>query len=174
MQNLGGSVMPGVEMPVLTIAGAPGAGTSEVQTLTIDATGGTFRLSFDGCVTGDIAWSATNTTLVANIKTALEALPNIGTGGVTVAVGTMTAGVGTITLTFAAQLGKLAVNTIFVNTNALTGTKTLTVAKTTAGVTADGRGRPKGALYVDTTGGKLYINTGTAIAPTWTVVGTQT
>jgi hypothetical protein len=32
----------------------------------------------------------------------------------------------------------------------------------------------KGALLVDTTNGKLYINTGTQAAPTWTVVGTQT
>lgn len=30
-----------------------------------------------------------------------------------------------------------------------------------------------GALLVDTTNGKLYINTGTQASPTWTVVGTQ-
>ena len=32
----------------------------------------------------------------------------------------------------------------------------------------------KGALLIDTTNAKLYINTGTKAAPAWTVVGTQT
>ena len=32
----------------------------------------------------------------------------------------------------------------------------------------------KGALATDTTNGKVYINTGTKAATTWTVVGTQT
>lgn len=31
----------------------------------------------------------------------------------------------------------------------------------------------KGSLAVDTTNGKLYINTGTKSSPTWTVVGAQ-
>jgi hypothetical protein len=31
----------------------------------------------------------------------------------------------------------------------------------------------KGALAMDTTNGKLYINTGTKASNTWTVVGTQ-
>jgi hypothetical protein len=31
-----------------------------------------------------------------------------------------------------------------------------------------------GSLYVDSTGGKLYINTGAISNPTWVVVGTQT
>ena len=33
---------------------------------------------------------------------------------------------------------------------------------------------PKGALLVDTTNAKLYINGGSQASPTWTVVGTQT
>lgn len=32
---------------------------------------------------------------------------------------------------------------------------------------------PKGARAVDTTNGKLYINTGTLAATVWTVVGAQ-
>lgn len=31
----------------------------------------------------------------------------------------------------------------------------------------------KGSLVVDSTNGKLYINTNTKTSPTWTVVGTQ-
>jgi len=33
---------------------------------------------------------------------------------------------------------------------------------------------PKGARAIDTTNGKLYINTGTLAATVWTVVGAQT
>jgi hypothetical protein len=31
----------------------------------------------------------------------------------------------------------------------------------------------KGSLVIDSTNGKLYINTNTKASPTWTVVGTQ-
>lgn len=157
-------------------AGTPGAGTSEVQTLTIGGTpdGGTFKLAFDGQTTAEITWSSTNNTLRDNVDAALEALTNIGTGGVTTAVGTMTAGIGTLTITFAGNLTKQAVNLITVADNSLTGTSpTLAVAETTPGVDADFRGASKGALVTDVTNGILYINTGTALAPTWTKVGTQ-
>lgn len=155
-------------------AGAPSAGTDEVQTITIDATGGTFKLAFGTQITAAISWSATNATLVANVDAALEALSAIGTGNVTTAVGTMTAGVGTLTVTFTAALGRMAVPTLTVANNSLTGTATLSVAETTPGVTATLRGKRKGSLYNDTTNGKMYINTGTATVPIWTVVGAQT
>jgi hypothetical protein len=168
--------MPGSLGVPLQNAGVPSGGTSEVQTLTIGGTptGGTFKLAFDGYTTAAITWSATNATLVANIDAALEALASIGTGNVTTAVGTMTAGIGTITLTFAGNLAKKAVSTITVADNSLTGTSpTLAVAETTPGVSATGRGAAIGTLLVDTTNGVLYINSGTANAPTWTVVGSQ-
>ena len=129
----GGRVIEGV-VDELVWAGAPTAGTDEVQTLTIDATGGTFKLAYDGFTTAAISWSSTNSTLVSNVDAALEALPNIGTGNITTAVGTMTAGVGTLTLTFAGELAKKAVSTITVANNSLTGTATLSVAETTPGV----------------------------------------
>src|SRR5690349_5340931 len=158
-------------------AGVPGAGTSEVQTLTIGGTpsGGTFKLAFDGQTTAPITWTgADDAALIAAVDAALEALSNIGTGGVTCADGTLTDGIGTITITFAGNLTKLAVNLITVADNSLTGSSpTLAVTETTPGVTADFRGAKKGAEVVDTTNGKLYINTGTALAPTWTVVGSQ-
>jgi hypothetical protein len=161
-------------MPVYRGAGAPSAGTDEVQTITIDATGGTFKLAFGTQVTAAISWSSTNNTLRDNVDAALEALGAIGTGNVTTAVGTMTAGVGTLTVTFVSALGKLAVPTLTVADNSLTGTGTLTVEETTPGVTATLRGKRKGTTYVDTTNAKAYINTGTAAAPTWTVIGAQT
>lgn len=158
------------------VAGAPTAGTSEVQTLTIGGspTTGTFKLAFDGYTTAAITWSATNNTLRDNVDAALEALPNIGTGGVTTAVGTMTSGVGTLTITFAGNLAKKVVPLITVANNSLDGSGTVAVAETTPGVDVTARGAKIGATLKDTTNGILYINTGTAISPTWTKVGTQT
>ena len=158
-------------------AGVPGAGTSEIQTLEFGGTpdGGTFKLAFDGHITAAITWTAVDATLIAAIDAALEALPNIGASGVTVADGTLTSGIGTVTITFGGNLAKLAVPLITIASNALTGTDpTLEVTETTPGVTADFRGASKGSTVQDTTNGKLYINTGTALSPTWTVVGAQT
>lgn len=163
----------------LVIAGAPVAGTDEVQTITFGGTptGGTFKLAFDGQVTAPIAWSATNNTLRDNVDAALEALPKIGAGNVATAVGTMTAGVGTLTVTFGGTLAKKAVPTITVDTNSLTGTTpTVAVAETTPGVDATHRSKlpGKGAQLTDTVNGKLYINVGTPPVPVWTLVGSQT
>jgi hypothetical protein len=159
-----------------TGAGAPAAGTNAVQTLTIGGTptGGTFKLALEGFTTAAITWSATNATLIANIDAALEAIASVGTGGVTTAVGTMTAGIGTATLTFAGNRGLQPVTLATVADNSLTGTSpTLAIATTTPGVRPGAAGASIGAEYTDTTNGKLYINTGTAAAPTWTVVGSQ-
>ena len=167
---------PGIEgiQGILANAGAPVAGTDEVQTLTIGGTptGGTFKLNFDGQVTAAITWSSTNSTLLANIDAALEALGNIGTGGVATADSTLSSGVGDLTLTFSgSNTGKKAQNTITVENNSLTGTSpTVAVAETTPGVEATHRNAPKGALLVDITNAKLYMNTGAAQAPTWTPV----
>ena len=167
------AIIEGVSAEILNYAGVPSAGTDEVQTLTIDATGGTFKLKFEGFTTSAISWSATNTTLRDNVDTALEALSSIGTGGITTAVGTMTAGIGTATVTFAGNLAKKAVG-LMTATSSLTGTSpTVAVAETTPGVNPTSAGAPVGQLAVDETNAKLYINTGTALSQTWTVVGTQ-
>jgi hypothetical protein len=151
-------------------AGAPVAGTDEVVTLTFGGTitaGAVFRLTFDGITTGDITWSSTNATLVGNIDAALEALGVVGAGNVTTAVGTMTAGIGTITVTFAAGLGKKNVPVVGV-INTLVGTNpTLAATVSTPGVDATGRGAPKGSLLLDTDNANLYINSGTSTAPVW-------
>lgn len=157
-------------------AGAPSAGTSEVQTLEFGGTptGGTFTLTFDGHTTAAITWVGNDDAgLIAAIDAALEALANIGTGGVTVADGTLTDGIGTVTITFGGNLAKKVVPLISASSS-LTGTApTIEITETTPGVDADFRGAAKGALVADTTNGVLYINTGTALAPTWTKVGTQ-
>lgn len=158
-------------------AGVPSDGTTEVQTLTIGGTptGGTFTLSYKGFTTTPISWTATDATLISDVDAALEALPSIGTGGITAADGTLTSGIGTITLTFAGNHVKLAVDLITADGALLTGTApTAVVTETTAGVTATHRGCPKGALCIDTTNGDLYQNSGTALAPTWGLVAVQT
>jgi len=60
-----------------------GAGTSEVQTVTISGapTGGDFVLVFGGDATTDLAFNAT----ASAVQSALEALPGIGAGNVAVA-----------------------------------------------------------------------------------------
>lgn len=159
-----------------TNAGAPSAGTSEVQTLTIGGTptGGTFRLAFGGSITAAITWSTVDEDLRDAVDAALEALSTVGTGGVVTAIGTAVDGIGTFTITAGGNLAKLAIDTITVNVNSMTGTApTVEVAETTPGVTATARHAALGGLLIDTTNKKLYINTGTSLNPTWTVVGSQ-
>jgi hypothetical protein len=159
-----------------TTAGVPGAGTDEVQTLTIGGTpdGGTFTITFEGHTTSAITWTAVDATLVAAVDAAMGALPSIGSASnITAAAGTISSGIGTITLTFVAAMGKKAVSLAVANSS-LTGTApTAVITETTPGVDAAGRGDAKGSLRTDITNGVLYINTGTAAAPTWTKVGAQ-
>jgi hypothetical protein len=172
----GGKIIEGV-YEGYTSAGAPTAGTNEVQTLTIGGTptGGTFKLAYDGAITGAITWSATNATLLANSRRP-STRSRLGTSYVVATAGTLTAGIGTILLTFSGgSVAKRAVNTITVANNSLTGTTpTLAVAETTPGVDASGLGAAVGAKLVDTVNGIVYANTGTATTPTWTKVGLQT
>jgi hypothetical protein len=154
-------------------ATAPVDGTTEVQTLTIGGTptAGSMTLGYKGR-TAVATWSATNATLVANVDAALESLASIGTGGITTAVGSMTAGIGTLTLTFAGSNVKRNMDTITVVNN-LTGTSpTAAITVTTPGVDATLRGAPKGAIAIAIDTGKPYSNTGSTTAPTWVLSAT--
>lgn len=160
---------------VTRYAGVPSNGTNQIDTLTIGGTptGGTFVINATGFRSSPaITWSATNATLVANIDAALEGLNWVGTGGVTTAVGTMTAGIGTITLTFTGKNAKSASVPVLSATSSLTGTSpTAAITITTAGVDATFKLARTGALLVDTVTPDLYINDSlTAGAPTWTKV----
>lgn len=55
-------------------------GTNELQSITIDATGGTFTVTFGGQTTSALAWNDT----AANVQAALIALSSIGAGNVSV------------------------------------------------------------------------------------------
>jgi hypothetical protein len=173
----GGMIIEGALGRAIAIPGAPSAGTNEVQTLTIGGTptGGTFQLRFEGLTTAAITWSATNATLLANMNAALDALPSVGTSGLVAAAGTLTAGIGTVTLTAGAALARKALPLVEVANNSLTGTNpTLAIAETTPGVNATYRGAATGSMVVRTDTGVVSVNTSaTAGAPTWTNVGAQ-
>ena len=116
-----------------------GAGNSEVQTLTVNATAGTYTITYSGQTTSAIAFNA----VAATVQSALEALSNIAPGDVIVSGGVGAGGGGTpYTLTWNAGLGNVAQPT---TTTSLTGgTSTATFATTTPGVTPILTGSAKG------------------------------
>lgn len=113
-------------------------GTNAVWTITISSgtSGGTFTLSSTLPAvlgpTGAIAWSATNATLLANIQAACDA--TFGVKALTAAAASLTAGIGTITLTAGNNFGyQVMALTLADSTTGGTGT---TIATTTTGVPA--------------------------------------
>lgn len=115
----------------LSAAAAPtGTPANEVQTLTVDATGGTFTISFDfEGLTGTTAAIAYNAT-AAVVQAGLEALRPIKSGNVLCA-GTLAAG---MTITFQGNLAKANVPLLTTNPALLTGgAGTAAVVQTTAG-----------------------------------------
>lgn len=153
--------------------GVPSNGTSEIDTLTVAAStsGGSFTITIaGGRTTAAVAWTATDATLVANTDAALEALTQIGTGGVTVAAGTLSSGIGTMTITFTGKNAKRDMPALTINSS-LTGGAAGTLTTTTPGVEATYRDAKTGQLLVNTLTPDLYINDSTtAGSPTWTKV----
>lgn len=101
-------------------------GVSAVQAVTCTATAGTFRLAFAGQFTVPIAYNAS----AATVQAALEAVPSIGAGNVTVT--------GTWTVAFVNALATTPVPTFTADVAALTGAVVVTVIK--AGVYRPGQG----------------------------------
>ena len=156
MRNLGIRSIP--------VTGTPVNGTNEVLIATVNGGpgGGTFRLKFQGFVTGTIAYDAT----AATVQAALVALNSIGAGNCVVTGG---AG-GPWTLTFGGDLGKLAITSLItLADNLLTGgaAPDVTIAESVPGVTATQRGSDTGTTLLDVTNGVLYQNTGTPLVPVW-------
>ena len=124
---------------VYSHAGAPVNGTSEIDTLTIQSgtSAGTFTITIaNGRTTTPISWTATDATLVSRVDAALEALSEIGTGGVTTAAGSLSSGIGTITVTMAGKNARQDFPLLSIGTNSLTGGAAPTLTTTTAGVAA--------------------------------------
>jgi hypothetical protein len=106
-------------------------GTTEVQTLVVTATAGTYLLGLDGALTSPIAWNAS----LSALQTALCAVPSIGVGNLIVS-GT----VGNYILTFAGRLVTTPISLFTIDATLLTGTATVTM--TTPGVFAPGQDMP--------------------------------
>lgn len=108
-------------------------GVNEVQTITFTGTvsGGTYTLTYSGQTTGSIAYNAT----ASDVKTALEALSNIGVNDVSVTGGPGGTG-GVFTVTFRNALAATNVAQLTSATGSLTGGGSISHATTTAGVAA--------------------------------------
>jgi hypothetical protein len=111
--------------------GANVLGRDERQRVVVDATGGTFTLTFDGATTDPLAFNASSST----VRTALRGLPTIG--GVNVDVsGSATSG---STLTFVGALGGTDVVQVTADASGLTGgSSTVTIDTLENGVGGSG------------------------------------
>lgn len=88
---------------------------AEIQTLTVDASGGTYTITFNGETTSALAYNATANT----VQNAMEALAHVGVGDVIVTGGVGAAGGGTpYTFTWAVAKGNVSTPT---TTTSLTG-----------------------------------------------------
>lgn len=113
--------------------GPYGASPSEVQTLTFDATGGTYTVAFDGSpATSNITY-ANAAGDAATLQAALESLPTINPGDVTVTRGTPAGNVTIFTVTFGGQWVGRDVPTIAITESLTGGSGTLVPAVGTAG-----------------------------------------
>jgi hypothetical protein len=166
-----GNTILGTPNPGYATAGAPTAAVNAAQTVSITGTptGGTFTLTIEGRTTAAIAYNAA----ASAVQTALLALDLLDTGDVVASGGALP---GTpVVLTFGGNYAGMPVSALTASGAGLTGgtSPAVSIAQTTAGVAASGRGGGKGALLTDTTNGLIYANTGTALSPTWTKVGLQ-
>lgn len=131
-----GVVPSGVVLGKVTSSGlyVPyGASPSEVQTITFDATGGTYNLAFDGATTPTLTYAnaAGDATTILN---ALNALPTINPGDVTVVRGTPSGNVTVFTITFGGRyLGQNVPQIDATNVVLTGGSATVTEATTTVG-----------------------------------------
>lgn len=123
----------------------PGTVVNESASIAVDATGGTFTITFQGETTAAIAFNAT----AAQVKAALELLPGINVGDITVTGGPGAAGGATpyvITFTETGQYGDQDAPAITTGAGSLTGgAGTAAVTTTTgggAGASTDGTQDP--------------------------------
>lgn len=153
-----------VAYPLLTGTAAPTNGVNEVQRITPGGTisGGTWQITFETQQTAAIAWNAT----AAAVQAALEALSNVEPGDVVVTGGPLASAA--FDITYTRKLGGIDRTQITLQSSLTGSAPTITPSTVTAGVRGTYRGAQGGALFVDTTNGRLYENSGTAHAPVWT------
>lgn len=155
-------------MEIINVPTAPVAGTNEVQTITRTGlpTAGTFKLGYRYDQTTALNWNATAT----EIRDALRALNEVQADGVSGVTGGPIQTTPAV-VTFGGHLGVADVQLLsVVNVNLVGGGYAVTV--TTPGVDATLRGHGKGTVVVTDDTGKMYVNEGTATAPSWKLVTT--
>lgn len=162
-----GYIPAGVALGLITADGTygiyNGGAVAEVQTVTIDGTGGTFTLSYEGNSTSALAFDATG----AQVQAALEALPGISPGDVTVSDPVLKV----YTVTFGGQFTGKNVATLGQADSLTGGAGTVTVATVTqgeAGAATDGRQTGRGLLLNDVT---WRDSSGAALAAGFEVTG---
>lgn len=145
-----------------------GANTPDVQTLTGAAAVGTFTISFGVGVTYTTT-ALSGTATAAQVQAALQALPNIGAGGVTCTGGAL--GTNPVVCTFAGTLANQPQPAFVVNSGGL-ASGTMTNVHTTTGI-ANGAIGPYAATLVanPTTVPTLSDNAG---AGTWSTATSST
>jgi hypothetical protein len=107
----------------VTLNGRPS--TDEVQSLTIDAAGGTYTITYSGQTTAAIAWNAS----AAAVQSALEALSNLAPGDIVVTG----ANGGPYTITFGGTLADTNVAQMTTDAALLTGGAGTAVVATVTG-----------------------------------------
>lgn len=110
------------------------AATNEVQSLAVDATGGTFTMTFGADTTSALAYDISS----ANLQTALQGLTSIGSGNATVSGGVGGAGgANPYVITFVSALAATNVAQLTTDATSLTGgAQTAIVSTTTPGTPA--------------------------------------
>lgn len=116
------------------------ANVSEVQTLTFDATGGTYTLAFDGSPASASQTYLNTSGDTAVIQAALESLSTINPGDVTVTRGTPAGAVTVFTVTFGGRYVGDNVPLIAITESLTGGSGTLVPATGTAGGSAASNG----------------------------------
>lgn len=131
---------------VVTAAGGGtgGAPANEKQSLKVEATGGTTKLTFEGQQTTAIKFNAS----AAEVQAALEALANINVGDVAVSGGPGNeTGTTPYIVLFGGRLGDTDVAAITADSTALTGgNHTVVISTTTAGAGSSDTALPLGTV----------------------------
>lgn len=120
---------------------------NELQSIVVDATGGTFTLTYSGQTTAAIAYNAS----AATVKAGLEALSNIDVGDVSCSGGVLATS--PVVVEFKGQFAGANVAAMTSNSASLTGaTHTATVSTTRQGAALTGNERTIAVCSLDSTG----------------------
>jgi hypothetical protein len=113
---------PGLSESIAEALGLSGVRSNEVESIRVNATGGTFTITYAGETTAPLSYNAS----AAAVREALEELPSLNPGDVTVLGGPGGEGGGTpYTLVFGGALAEQAVTPVTTDRSGLTGGKKL-------------------------------------------------